>query len=78
MGCINRSKVYTPSSFPGSKSLSTSRHGQGSGKMSSKHGTNSGNPTKGMSNASGRIGARKESFSRGEFKQGPCPIGKKY
>lgn len=75
MTCINRSKVFTPSAFPGSKSLSTKKHGVGSGKMSSAHGTNSGNATKGMSHASGRVGAGKKGFGSGNFKQGPCNIG---
>ena len=73
---IDRSKVYKPSSFPGSKSMSTIKHGVGSGKMSSKHGTNSGSPTKGMSHAAGRIGAGKKGFAH-NFKQGPCNISKK-
>lgn len=73
MGCINRSKVYTPKSFPGSKSLSTAKHGVGSGKMSSAHGVTTKGATKGMSNASGRLGAGTRSFGKG--KQGPTKIG---
>lgn len=74
MGCINRSKVFTPSGFPGSKSLSKSKHGAGSGKMSSAHGVTTKGATKGMSHASGRVGAGKKAFSH-NFKEGPCPIG---
>lgn len=76
MGCIDRSKVFTPKSFPGYKTISSKQHGQSSGRMSSAHGTTTKNATKGMSNATGRIGSDTRSFSK-NYKQGPCPIGKR-
>ena len=74
MGCIDRSKVFTPKNFPGSKSMPTAKHGAGSGKMSSAHGTGKSSPTKGMSNADNRVGHGTRGFKQ-NFKQGPCPIG---
>ena len=62
----NRS--YTkPSSLDGYKCMSRSSSPsiKSSGKMSGAHGTNSGNPSKGMQNASGRIGASSKRFSSG-------------
>ena len=75
MSCIDRSKVNTPSGFPGRKVMSSARHGQGSGKMSSAHGVTTKGATKGMVHASGRVGAGHKGFGSGNFKQGPCPIG---
>lgn len=63
-GAINRSKVYTPESFPGS------------GCLNPNHGVTTRGPTKGMRNPEGRIGANKEGFDSNGFKQGPHPIGK--
>jgi hypothetical protein len=74
MGCIDRSKVNTPASFPGKKSLSTERFGCGKGKMSSAHGTGKSSASKEMCNASGRIGANKRGFSSGIKPQGPKTI----
>lgn len=76
MTCIDRSKVFTPKNFPGSKSMPTSHNGQGSGKMSSAHGTTAGGPTKAMKHSAGRIGADCPGFS-GTMKKGPRPISKK-
>lgn len=61
-------------SLKGSQGLSTKHMPSSQGKVSSAHGTNSGNESKGMINAGGRIG-KGRGFSSGHFKQGPCPIG---
>lgn len=72
-----RGGAYTPKDFPGYKCLSSSRHGQSSGKLSSEHGTNSGSPTKGMSHGANRLGHDTRGFKSGGISQGPHPIGKK-
>lgn len=78
MGCINRSKVNTPKSFPGSKSMSSRHMPMGKGKMSGAHGVVTAKQTTGMYNTGGdRVGAGKSGFSSGRTKQGPCPIGGK-
>lgn len=76
MTCIDRSKVFTPKNFPGAKSQPTSHNGQGSGKMSSAHGTGPSSPTKAMRHASNRIGEGKKGFGSSNYKLGPCAIGR--
>lgn len=44
------------------KSMRTSCMPKSQGKMSSSHGTNSGNPTKGMRGGDGRVGAGTRGF----------------
>ena len=52
--------------YEGGRSMPKSKSGlTGSGKMSSAHGLNSGNATKGMRHAEGRIGAGCKGFSSG-------------
>jgi hypothetical protein len=70
---INRSKVDTPYSFPGYKCMSMKHMPKGSGKMSSAHGTGKSSATKGMINASGRIGAGKKGFGH-NISKGPKKI----
>lgn len=64
------------SNFPGYKCLPTNRSPSrsSSGKMSSEHGTNSGNSTKGMSHASNRIGADCKGFKSGPVSPRPKKI----
>jgi hypothetical protein len=64
----NRSHTQ-PKNLPGYRCMSTAsmpstKSGAGS-KMSRAHGTNSGDPAKGMTNAAGRLGANSKRFSSG-------------
>ena len=68
-----RGGAFGADSLPGYKTLSSKRMPATQGKMSSAHGTDSGNPNKGMVNAGGRIGQGR-GFSSGSYKQGPCNI----
>lgn len=68
-----RGGAFGADNLKGYKTLSKQHMPAAQGKMSSAHGTDSGNPNKGMINAGGRIGQGR-GFSSGNFKQGPCPI----
>lgn len=63
-------------SLKGSQGLSTKHMPKTQGKMSSAHGTNSGNSNKGLNNTGNRIGQGR-GFHSSHYKQGPCPIGGK-
>lgn len=60
-----------PKTLPGyrcmsTKSMPSTKGGSGQNKkMASGHGTNSGDPSKGMQNASGRLGANSKRFGSG-------------
>lgn len=77
MGCINRSKVNTPKSFPGSKSLSSQGMPKSSGKMSGAHGVVPAKQNAGMvshTHGGDRVGGGKKGFSSGIPSRGPKTI----
>lgn len=71
---VNRSGTK-PSNLPGYKCMPKSHMPKSEGKMSSAHGTNSGDSTKGLRNADGRVGAGKRGFKSGIPARGPNKIG---